>query len=64
MRMHVMNLEKINEKFLMMEEELDLFNQKIDNVYFWEKIRAKIFRQISRVAIDSDQPTTKKKYKT
>ena len=59
-----MSLEKINQRFLRMEDELDLFNQKIDNVYFWEKIRVRIFDQISRVTIDSDQLSPKKKYKT
>jgi hypothetical protein len=58
-----MSLEKINDQFLRMEDELDLFNQKIDNVYFWEKIRVKIFDQISRVTITSGQSNPKRKYK-
>lgn len=34
-----MSLKTFFEAFLQVEEELDLFNQRIDNVYFWERIR-------------------------
>jgi len=34
-----MNIESIIEKIFQMEEELDLFNKKIDGVFFWEAIR-------------------------
>ncbi len=35
------------EKFLQIEEELDLFNKKIDGVYFWERIRTQVYYKVS-----------------
>jgi hypothetical protein len=37
----------LREKFLKLEEDLDLFNIKIEGVYFWERIRFQIFRKIA-----------------
>lgn len=41
-----MKFKEIYKNFLQIEDELDLFSQKIDNVYFWERIRFKIFSEI------------------
>lgn len=38
-----MSLKTFFEAFLQLEEDLDLFNQKIDNVYFWERIRFPVY---------------------
>ena len=35
-----MTFGSITEAFLQMEDELDLFNQQVDGVYFWERIRS------------------------
>jgi len=59
-----MSLEKVKDKFLRMEDKLDLFNQKIDNVFFWERIRVNIFDQISQVTSTSGQSNPQKKYNT
>jgi len=36
----------VNEKFLQMEEDLNLFDKKIDGVYFWERINIKVCQEI------------------
>jgi len=56
-----MGLEKIKDKFLRMEDKLDLFNKKIDNVIFWESIRVLVFQDISQVTYTSDQSVPQKK---
>lgn len=38
----------INEAFLRMEDELDLFGQKMGDVYFWERIRFPLHQKIMR----------------
>lgn len=40
------NYNKTVEQLLKIEEELDLFNQKIDGVYFWERIRFGVLNEI------------------
>jgi len=46
------------DKFLKIEENLHLFNQKIDDVYFWERIRFEVF--IKLVYSDAGVPITPK----
>lgn len=41
-----MTFRSITEAFLRMEDELDLFDQQIDGVYFWERIRFSLFEKI------------------
>jgi len=41
-----MNLKEIRDKFLKIEEDLDLFNKKIQDIYFWEYIRFSLFNKI------------------
>jgi hypothetical protein len=43
------DLIRVFKKFLQLEEEFDLFNKEINNVYFWERIRFNIHRQIEEV---------------
>jgi hypothetical protein len=43
-----MNFKDIVEKIFQMEEELDLFNKKIDGVYFWELVRFKVVSEIAQ----------------
>jgi len=45
-----MTFKSITEAFLQMEDELDLFNQQIDGVYFWERIRFSLHREILKRA--------------
>lgn len=41
-----MTFRSITEAFLEIEDELNLFEQRIDGVYFWERIRFPLHRQI------------------
>jgi len=41
-----MMFKDIGERFLKIEDELDLFNEKIRNVYFWERVRFVVHIQI------------------
>jgi len=41
-----MTFKSITRAFLRMEEDLDLFDQRIDGVYFWERIRFPLHHQI------------------
>jgi len=41
-----MSLKTFFEAFLQVEEDLDLFNQRIDNVYFWERIRFPVYMRL------------------
>jgi len=41
-----MSLKAFFEAFLQLEEDLDLFNQRIDNVYFWERIRFPVYMHL------------------
>ena len=41
-----MGFKDIHERFLKIEAELDLFNKKIDSVYFWERVRVEIYQKI------------------
>lgn len=43
-----MSLKIIVEKIIELEKDYDLFNIKIDNVYFWELIRFNIFSEITQ----------------
>jgi hypothetical protein len=40
------NFKEIYDAFITTEDELDLCNQKIDNIYFWERVRFGIFQEI------------------
>jgi len=37
----------LRKKFLKLEEDLDLFNIKINGVYFWERIRFQMYKKIT-----------------
>lgn len=54
-----MNSKEISEKFLQIEDELDLFKQKIEGVYFWERVRFVLHRQILEIAGITGQAHTK-----
>lgn len=41
-----LTLREISERFFKIEQNLNLFDQKIENVYFWERIRFQIHRKI------------------
>lgn len=41
-----MDFKELTEQFFHMEDELDLFELKIQGVYFWERIRFSVHRQI------------------
>jgi len=41
-----MSLKEINKKFLNIEDGLDLFDRKINGVYFWERIRMRVYTYI------------------
>ena len=45
-----MTFRSITEPFLQMEDELDLFDQQIDGVYFWERIRFSLHHEILKRA--------------
>jgi hypothetical protein len=51
----------IVETIFQMEEEMDLFNQKIDGVYFWELIRFNVVSQIAQQSGVYGQAHTKPK---
>jgi len=52
----------LREKFLKLEEDLDLFNIKINEVYFWERIRFQIYRKIATSLGISGQAHTKPRW--
>lgn len=39
---------EISRKFFQMEDDLDLFNKVIDDTYFWERVRVKVFGKLLR----------------
>lgn len=41
-----MSLKEVNKKFLKIEDELDLFDQKINDVYFWERMRIRVYTYV------------------
>jgi len=45
-----MTFRSISEAFLQMEDELDLFDQRIEGVYFWERIRFPLHYEILKKA--------------
>jgi len=45
-----MTFKSITKAFLQMEDELDLFDQQIDGVYFWERIRFPVCQQVLKRA--------------
>ncbi|MCF8095434.1 MAG: hypothetical protein K9J79_08770 [Desulfobacteraceae bacterium] len=54
-----MELKKIVETIFQIEEDLDLFNKKIDGIYFWELVRFKVVSQIAQETGVYGQPHTK-----
>ncbi len=46
--MERLDFKEIMEGFFQMEDELDLFDQQIDGVYFWERIRFPLYQRILR----------------
>ena len=46
------------EKFLKIEEELNLFKEQIDGVYFWERMRFEIFMKL--IYSDAEVPKAPK----
>lgn len=53
-----MSLKTLFEAFLQLEEDLDLFNQRIDNVYFWERIRFPVYMCLMESTGIAGQPHT------
>jgi hypothetical protein len=53
------DLSTARKTFLKFEEDLNLFSKKIGGVYFWERIRFKIYRKIIIILGISGQPHTK-----
>ena len=53
-----MNLKTIVESIFEMEEDMDLFNKKIDGVYFWELIRFIVVSDITQMTGLYTQPHT------
>jgi len=54
-----MTFRSITEAFLRMEDELDLFDQQIGGVYFWERVRFGVHRKILEETGISGQAHTK-----
>jgi len=54
-----MTFKSLTEAFLWMEEDLDLFDQRIDGVYFWERVRFGVHRKILEGVGVSGQAHTK-----
>lgn len=54
-----MSLKILFEKFSQLEEDLDLFNQKIDNVYFWERVRFPVYMHLMESTNITGQPHTR-----
>jgi hypothetical protein len=49
-----MELGEIYERFLSLEDELDLFEKKVDNVAFWERVRASVFLTMFEMIVRSE----------
>jgi len=45
----MIDIKQIFNKFLELEEDLDLFNKRVDNVLFWERVRTPIIQNVYRI---------------
>ena len=57
----MVGVKELYEKLLQLEEDLDLFNQAMNGVLFWERVRAGIFFRIVQSTI-SGQPSSTARY--
>jgi len=58
---NMVGVKELYDKLLQLEEDLDLFNQAMSGVLFWERVRAGIFFRITQSTI-SGQPSSTIRY--